>query len=37
MTSTQRKLLREVGRDVLKIQSRYSAAPVYAVTGHGSL
>jgi hypothetical protein len=37
MTSTQRKLLQEVVRDGLKIQSRFSAAPVYATTGRGSL
>ena len=37
MTSTQRKLLQAVVRDGLKIQSRFSAAPVYAVTSRGSL
>ena len=37
MTSTQRKLLQAVVRDGLKIQSRFSAAPVYAATGQGSL
>jgi hypothetical protein len=37
MTSTQRKLLQAVVRDGLKIQSRFSAAPVYAITGRGSL
>jgi hypothetical protein len=37
MTSTQRKLLQAVVRDGLKIQSRFSAAPVYAVTGRGAL
>jgi hypothetical protein len=37
MTSVQRKLLQAVVRDGLKIQSRFSAAPVYAVTGRSSL
>ena len=37
MTSTQRKLLQEVVRYGLKIQSRFSAAPVYAIAGQGSL
>jgi hypothetical protein len=37
MTSTQRKLLQEVVRDGLKIQSRFSAAPVCAITGQVSL
>jgi len=37
MTSTQRKLLQEVVRDGLKIQSRFSAVPVYATTSRGSL
>jgi hypothetical protein len=37
MTSAQRKLLQAVVRDGLKIQSRFSAAPVYAATGRGSL
>jgi hypothetical protein len=37
MTSTQRKLLQAVVRDGLKIQSRFSAVPVYATTGQGSL
>jgi hypothetical protein len=37
MTSTQRKLLQAVVRDGLKIQSRFSAMPVYAITGRGSL
>ena len=37
MTDAQRKLLKEVVRDGLKIQQRFSAAPVYAVTGRGSL
>jgi hypothetical protein len=37
MTDAQRKLLQAVVRDGLKIQSRFSAAPVYAVTGRGSL
>ena len=33
MTDVQRKLLQSVVRDGLKIQHRFSAAPVYAVTG----
>lgn len=33
----QRKLLQRVVRDGLKIQGRFSAAPVYAVTGRGHL
>ncbi len=37
MTNAQRKLLQAVVRDGLKIQSRFSAAPVYALTGRGSL
>jgi hypothetical protein len=37
MTGAQRKLLQAVVRDGLKIQSRFSAAPVYATTGRGSL
>ena len=37
MTETQRKLLKSVVRDGLKIQHRFSAAPVYAVTGKGHL
>ena len=37
MTQTQRKLLQSVVRDGLKIQHRFSAAPVYAVTGKGHL
>lgn len=37
MTSTQRKLLQAVVRDELKIQSQFSAAPVCALTGRGSL
>ena len=37
MTDAQRKLLQAVVRDGLKIQPRFSAAPVYAVTGRGSL
>jgi hypothetical protein len=37
MTDTQRKLLQAVVRDGLKIQPRFSAAPVYAITGRGSL
>lgn len=37
MTQAQRKLLHNVVRDGLKIQHRFSAAPVYAVTGKGHL
>lgn len=37
MTEAQRKLLQNVVRDGLKIQHRFSAAPVYAVTGKGHL
>jgi hypothetical protein len=37
MTDAQRKLLKLVVRDGLKIQPRFSATPVYAVTGRGSL
>jgi hypothetical protein len=37
VTETQRKLLQSVVRDGLKIQHRFSAAPVYAVTGKGHL
>lgn len=37
MTEAQRKLLQSVVRDGLKIQHRFSAAPVYAVTGKGHL
>ncbi len=37
MTNAQRKLLQAVVRDGLKIQSRFSAAPVYRTTGRGSL
>ena len=37
MTGVQRKLLQSVVRDGLKIQHRFSAAPVYAVTGKGHL
>ncbi|MGO8929861.1 MAG: hypothetical protein ACLQU3_23590 [Limisphaerales bacterium] len=37
MTNAQRKLLQAVVRDGLKIQSRFSATPVYALTGRGSL
>ncbi len=37
MTNAQRKLLQAVVRDGLKIQSRFSAAPVYAITGRGYL
>ena len=37
MTEVQRKLLQAVVRDGLKIQPRFSAAPVYATTGRGYL
>jgi hypothetical protein len=37
VTRVQRKLLQSVVRDGLKIQHRFSAAPVYAVTGKGHL
>ena len=37
MTQAQRKLLQSVVRDGLKIQHRFSASPVYAVTGKGHL
>ncbi len=37
VTETQRKLLQRVVRDGLKIQPRFSAAPVYGVTGKGQL
>ena len=37
MTEAQRKLLQVVVREGLKIQSRFSAAPVYAATGRGYL
>jgi len=37
VTEKQRKLLQSVVRDGLKIQHRFSAAPVYAVTGKGLL
>jgi hypothetical protein len=37
MTKRQQKLLQSVVRDGLKIQHRFSAAPVYAVTGRGHL
>ena len=37
MTEAQRKLLQNVVRDGLKIQHRFSAPPVYAVTGKGHL
>jgi len=37
MTEAQRKLLQTVIRDGLKIQPRFSAAPVYARTGRGHL
>jgi len=37
VTKLQQKLLQSVVRDGLKIQHRFSAAPVYAVTGRGQL
>jgi len=37
VTDSQRKLLQSVVRDGLKIQHRFSAAPVYAVAGEGHL
>ena len=37
MTEAQRKLFHRVVRDGLKIQPRFSAAPVYAATGKGHL
>ena len=37
MTEAQRKLLQKVVRDGLKIQPRFSAAPVYGATGKGHL
>jgi hypothetical protein len=37
VTAVQRKLLQDVVRDGLKIQHRFSAAPVYSVTGKGHL
>lgn len=37
VTDAQRKLLRSVVLDGLKIQHRFSAPPVYAVTGKGQL
>jgi hypothetical protein len=37
VTEEQRRLLQGVVRDGLKIQHRFSAAPVYAVTGKGYL
>ena len=37
MTEAQRKLFQSVVRDGLKIQHRFSAAPVYAGTGKGHL
>lgn len=37
MTEAQRKLLRSVVRDGLKIQHRFSAVPVYSVSGKGHL
>ncbi len=37
MTGAERKLLHALIRDGLKIQPRFSAAPVYAATGKGSL
>jgi hypothetical protein len=37
VTETQRRLFQSVVRDGLKIQHRFSAEPVYAVTGKGHL
>jgi hypothetical protein len=37
VTEAQRKLLQSVVRDGLKIQHRFSADPVYALTGRGHL
>ena len=37
MTEAQRKLLQKVVTEGLKIQERFSAAPVYATTGKGYL
>jgi hypothetical protein len=37
VTEAQRKLLQSVVRDGLKIQHRFSAAPVYGITGRGRL
>ena len=37
MTELKRKLLQSVVRDGLRIQHRFSAAPVYAVSGKGHL
>ncbi len=37
MTKPQQKLLQSVVRDGLEIQHRFSAAPVYAVSGRGHL
>jgi hypothetical protein len=37
VTQAQRKLLQSVVRDGLKIQHRFSAAPVYALKGKGHL
>lgn len=37
MNKERRRLLRRVVRDGLKIQPRFSAAPVYATTGKGHL
>ena len=37
MTAEQRKLLRGLVKDGLRIQHRFSAEPVYARTGRGSL
>jgi hypothetical protein len=37
MTEAQRKLLQTVVREGLKIQPRFSVAPVYARTGRGYL
>jgi hypothetical protein len=37
LTKLQQELLQSVVRNGLKIQHRFSAAPVYAVTGRGHL
>jgi hypothetical protein len=37
MNEAQRRLLRRVVRDGLRIQPGFSAAPVYATTGKGQL
>jgi len=37
VTEAQRKLLKNVVRDGLKIQDRFSAVPVYGPTGKGHL